>query len=311
MYKKYLLSLSALFLLLTFSCKDKPGGPEIIEYQIKNKPGFTLKITDQGQEPRKLLQFIFKEGFKQNGKMIMEMDIQNTMNGNESPLVNMPSIIMPVNSTVLEVNEDGSAKIKYEINKITVGDRPGANPQLVKSLKGIYSKIELISCTGEVDPSGAGTKPECEFVGDIEPSLINSVKQMMENSNNNVFVPEYPVGIGAKWEISSPSINSGGIVVSYKTLQELVKLDGDAATIYSTFSQKADEQTVKFPGTEFESKISSLSGEGSSNMLIDFDKLLPLGSANSNTKVSMTMQMQDTAENKIVTDMDMNIKFTE
>ena len=100
MYNKFSFSFSILFLLFTISCKDKPGGPEIIEYKIKNKPGFTLKIKDQGQEPRKLLKFNFKEGFTQNGKMIMEMDVQNTMDGNSSPKVYMPSIIMPVNSTV-------------------------------------------------------------------------------------------------------------------------------------------------------------------------------------------------------------------
>ena len=119
MNNRKFLALSILFLLFTFSCKDKHAEPEIIEYQIKNKPGFTMKITDQGSEPRKLLQFNYKEGFKQSGKMIIEMDIQNTMNGNKSPMVNMPSIIMPINSTVEEVDENGNAKIKYEINKIT------------------------------------------------------------------------------------------------------------------------------------------------------------------------------------------------
>ena len=124
----------------------------------------------------------------------------------------------------------------------------------------MYGKIKHISCTGEVDPSGAGTKPECEFVGDMEPSLVSSVKQMMEKSSNNVFVPEYPVGIGAKWEITSPSLDSGGIIISYKTIQELVNLEGDTATIDTTLSQSAEEQMVTFPGTQFESKISSLSG---------------------------------------------------
>ncbi len=310
MYNKFLFSFSILFLLFTISCKDKPGGPEIIEYKIKNKPGFTLKIKDQGQEPRKLLKFNFKEGFTQNGKMIMEMDVQNTMDGNSSPKVYMPSIIMPVNSTVEKINDDGTATIRFEIKEITVEDRPNSNPQLVSSLKQVYSKIRLISCTGEVDTSGAGTKPECEFTGDMEPSLVSSVKQMMESSNSNYFVPEYPVGIGAIWEITNPAMDSGGMVVSYTSLQELVKLEGDIATIDATLTMSADKQTVKFPGTEFDSQISSVSGGGSSKIDINFNELLPQGSANSNTEVAMTIQMPDSKETKIVTDMDANIKFT-
>ena len=120
----------------------------------------------------------------------------------------MPSIIMPVSSTVDKLKEDGTAIIRFDITEITVEGRPGSNPQLVSSLKDVYSRISLISCTGEVDPSGAGTKPECKFTGDMEPGLVSSVKQMMETSNSNYFVPEYPVGIGAKWEITNPAMDS-------------------------------------------------------------------------------------------------------
>ena len=311
MLRKQLLFLSTLLLLFTFSCKDRPGGPEIIEYEIKNKPGFTLKITDQGQEPRKLLKFNFKEDYTQNGKMIMEMDVQNKMNGTASPMVYMPSIIMHVNTNVEKINENGTAVIKYEIKEITVEGRPESNSQIVSSLRDVYGKIRLISCTGTVDPSGAGTRPDCVFEGDMDPSLESSVKQMMESSASNYFVPEYPVGLGAKWEILNPAMDSGGMVVNYKSLQELVKLEGETATIEAVLSMSAGEQTVKFPGTEFESNITSVSGKGSSKIDINFNELLPLGSANSSTEVNMTMQMPDSEETNIVTDMEMNIKFTE
>ena len=145
----------------------------------------------------------------------------------------------------------------------------------------------------------------------MEPSLVSSVKQMMESSNSNYFVPEYPVGIGAIWEITNPAMDSGGMVVSYTSLQELVKLEGDIATIDATLTMSADKQTVKFPGTEFDSQISSVSGGGSSKIDINFNELLPQGSANSNTEVAMTIQMPDSKDTKIVTDMDANIKFTD
>lgn len=311
MNNRKFLALSILFLLFTFSCKDKPEEKEIIEYQVKNKPGFTLKITDRGSEPRKLLKFNYKKGFRQSGRMIMEMDVQNTMNGSISPMVYMPSIVLPVISTVEKLDEDGTATIRFEISEITVEDRPDSNPQLVSNLREVYGKIRLISCTGEVDSSGAGTKPECKFDGDIDPGLVSSIKQMMESSNSNYFVPEYPVGIGAKWEIINPAMDSGGMIVSYKSLQELVKLEGDTATIDATLTMSAGEQTVSFPGTEFDSQISSVSGQGSSKININFNELLPHGSASSNTEVAMTIQMPDSTETKVVTDMDTSIKFTD
>ena len=171
-------------------------------------------------------------------------------------------------------------------------------------------KLHLFPAQGDIDPFGAGSKPECEFEGDIDPSLSASVKQIMENSNNIVFVPEHLVGVGAKWEISSQGMESGGIMVSFKSSQELVKLDGDTATIDTTFTQVADEQTVQFPGNNFKTKIESLSGEGSSKMEINLNELFPTGEAGSKTNVTTIIQMPD-SENKVVTNMDMNIKFTE
>lgn len=310
MFNKTLLFVSALFLLFTFSCKDKPASPDIIEYEIKNKPGFMMKITDQGAEPRKLLKFQFKEGLRQTGSMIMDMDIQNQMNGNSSPMVVMPSIVMPISGAVEKVNDDGSAVITYEISDIEVKSRKNSNPELVNSLVELYSKIKLISCSGEVDPFGLASKPECEFKGDIDPSLSDSVKQIMENSNNIVFLPEHPVGEGAKWEISSSGMESGGITVSFKSSQELVSMDGDTASIETTFEQSAGEQTVQFPGNSFETRVESLKGEGESIMQVDLKKLFPTGDAGSKSNITTIIKMPGSEESKIDTHMNMNLKFT-
>ncbi len=311
MNRKYMIFYSAFLLIFALSCKDRSAEPEIIEYEIKNKPGFTLKITDQGSEPRKLLQFKYKEGYTQIRKMVMKMDVQMTMNGNTSPLVSSPPVIMPIISTVEKVGENGVAKIKYEIKDITVGDDPNANAELVDRLKEQYSKIKSISCTSEFDPSGTSTRPECEFDGDAALNIVQYIDQMMENSGNNIFIPTYPVGVGAKWEISSPSMESGGIVVSYKSVQELVKLEGDIAEIDSVLTQTAAEQEVKFPGTDFNTKIESFNADGTGKMEINFNELLPIGDANSKAEITTIIQLPDSNDNKVITEMDMNIKFTD
>jgi hypothetical protein len=311
MNNKYALVFSVLFLLLTFSCKDQSSEPEIIEYPVDNKPGFTLKLLDRGKEPRQIIKFKLKEGSKETGKIITDMDIQNTMKETQSPMVYMPSINIPVNSVVEEVDENGIAKIKYEIRDITVGDDPDADPNLVKSLRGLYSKIKLISCTAKVDPSGSNTKPECEFQGDLEPSLTESLKQVMENFSNNIFIPKEPVGLGAKWEITNPEMLSGGMLISINTMMQLVKLDGDNATIKSTLSQTAKEQTIKFPGTELESKLTSLNASGSGQMEINFHEFLPRGSTNFITDLTMIIKGQSGQTTEIQTNMAMRVNITD
>ena len=46
-------------------------------------------------------------------------------------------------------------------------------------------------------------------------------------------------------------------------------------------------------------------------MEINLNELFPTGEAGSKTNVITVMQMPDSTENKIVTNMDMNIKFTD
>jgi len=311
MKNNYILALSVLFLLFTFSCKNQPGESEIIEYPVDNKPGFTLKLLDRGKEPRQIIKFNLKEGSKEKGKIISDMEIQNIMNETQSPVVYMPSIIIPVSSVVEKVDDNGTATIKYEVSGVTVGDDQDADPNLIKSLRDLYSKIKLISCTVNVDKSGSNTKPECEFVGELEPSITQSLKETMENFSNNIFIPREPVGVGAEWEISNPDMLSGGISISFKSTLQLEKLDGDNATIKSTTSQFAKEQGVQFPGMQTESKLTSLNGSGAGKMDINFHKFLPRGSIKSKTDISMEIKGQSGQITEIQTNMAMRVNITD
>ena len=134
---------------------------------------------------------------------------------------------------------------------------------------------------------------------------------MMENPITNIFFPEHPVGVGAKWEITNPSVKLGGIDFSYKSSHELVSLEGDTATIDSTLSQNADEQTVKFPGSNFESKIEAYKSTGSGKMNIKFDELLSRGSANAQSEVATVIQPGDGQETRVISNMDMSIEITD
>jgi len=106
-------------------------------------------------------------------------------------------------------------------------------------------------------------------------------------------------------------MESGGIVVSYKSVQELVKLEGDIAEIDSVLTQTAAEQEVKFPGTDFNTKIESFNADGTGKMEINFNELLPIGDANSKAEIATIIQLPDSKDNKVVTEMDMNVKFTD
>ena len=296
---------------LTLSCKDKPSEFKVIEYQIKSKPDFTLKLTDPGREPRKLLKFNFKEGLVENRKMIMDTDIETEMNGTKSPMVYMPSIILPIKSIVEEVKENGTARVKFEINEVSVADDEDANPQLVKSLREQYNKIKNVSCILEVDTFGVGTTPDCEFTGDLGPSIAESVDEMMGNPSSSLFIPEHPVGIGAKWEITNPELKLGGIVFSYKSSHEIVNIEEDTATINTTLVQNADEQMVRFPGAAFETKIEAYSTTGRGSMKIKLDELMPRGKAESESKVTTVIQVGDAPETRVNSNMDMRMEITD
>ena len=233
------------------------------------------------------------------------------MNEIKSPMVYMPSIIIPVNSVVEAVDENGTATINYEVRGVEVGNDPDADPNLVNSLKDLYSKIELISCTVNVDTFGSNSKPECKFDGELELSIVSSLKETMENFSNNIFIPKEPVGVGAKWEISNPEMLSGGILISFNATLQLEKLDGNNATIKSTITQNAKEQGVQFPGMQTESKLSSLKGSGSGQMDINFQEFLPKGSTDSTTDIVMEINGQSGQSTEIETNMSMRVKITD
>ena len=308
----------AFLILLSISCKDKtkessqqPGSEKKSETTARQKSeeGFIIKMINNGSEPRRILKYNFEKEKEEKGKFIMNMDLQMTMSGRQTPKFSSPPIVMPIKMMVKDLNESGTAIISYDMGQIIVEDASGVDPKVVESLRTEYKKLESINCSAEVESSGTYSNTKCNYKGQIDPNLTKNFDQLMENFNSYVFFPDEPVGVGAKWEIAISSFEYGGIDSEYSSTIEIEDIKEDLVEIIINYDQNAGEQIVNDPSMNTSVKIKSLKARGTGNLEIDLNELIPKGNISTESETVTSVDNGQGQEDEVISIMNLNFEM--
>ena len=252
-----------------------------------------VKLLAAGAEPRKVLRLHPKPGDKQTLNLTMKMTIETKAGEMQSPAMDLPPITMPLETTVKGVANNGDISYEMIVGEISVGDEPGAKPEVAAAIKAALAGLKGLSSPGST--SSRGLAKDLEFKA--PPGANPQAGQLMDQIKHFYTqlaapLPEEAVGAGAKWEVKTP-IKTQGVTIEQTATYELVALEGERFTTRNTFAQHAANQAVQNPAIGgVKMNLAKMTGSGTGERTSDLAKLLPIkGTGKVHSESSMTMNM--------------------
>jgi hypothetical protein len=120
-------------------------------------------------------------------------------------------------------------------------------------------------------------------------------------------LPEEPVGVGARWEVTQTLVANGVRMVQIATY-ELVALDDSTATLAVTIAQSAAAQKLAPPGMPAGADVSlvGLTGSGTGRVALTRGALVLYGDIGIMSKLTMDVSAEGQTQ-RLSTDTDMKV----
>jgi hypothetical protein len=251
-----------------------------------------VKLLETGAEPRQLLRLHPKPGDKQTLAMTMNMAMEMKMGDTPSPAMKLPATTMTMEVTVKSVSEEGDIRYDLVIADAAVSDEPEAAPQVAEAMKSALASIKGVSGTGIMSSRGFSKGTELHTPPGADAQIQNTMKQMQDSfSQLSAPFPEEPVGPGARWEARVP-LKSQGMTIEQTSTYKLASIEGERLSVTSTLTQRASKQKIQnptMPGMKMD--LDKMTGSGTGEMKYDLARLLPQGTTEGHSEMSMSMDM--------------------
>jgi len=266
-----------------------------------------VKLIDAGQEPRAPMRLAIASDQKE--VMAMTMKMAMAMDGVQKlPHTRLPAMVMNMGLAVTEVNAHGDFRYDFTLDAVDVvaGDSPPAMVEALRTalgaMKGITGHSRL---TSRAEVCEASVK-----VPDAVPPQLKQTMDGLQQSMAQISVPfpEEPVGVGARWEVSTRLANQG-VDLNQTTTYEIVERTPTTVKVATKITQRAAPQKMNPPGLPPGAVVNleSLDSSGSGTTVFDLTRVVPQdGQVIMATKMAMTIEMMGQKQ-AMSMDMDLDV----
>lgn len=241
-----------------------------------------LEVLDPGKEPKQLIRFQVPVNRQETAILVMQMDSSNTIAGNSTPPLKLPTNVVEMETKVTKVDNNGDLHVSFRypsIQVVVTDDR--VSPEVVKVMRTLMPKLTEVEGEFIIDERGETKSTKFSLPTGSDP-FSQELSSQLSNSFNQLSspFPEVAIGKGAKWRTTN-SIAVNGIAVRQVVDYQLVDLQDDGvATIEMKLAQNGEPQTIQVPGlpVDLAVKMKYFTTRGRGRMKLSFDRLLPLSS---------------------------------
>lgn len=274
---------------------------------IANATPPVVTVEEAGADPKQALRFAPVAGTSEPMLMTLNMTMKMSAGGQKMPAVTSPPIITTGKTEVTGVTADKITMV-YKIESMTVQDKAGTNPAMVKTMRSMLEGLEPFEAHVEMDARGV-------MLGgyvDIPEGLPAPMQQMMEQLQQSlaqivVPLPSEPVGVGARWT-SVGQVEQGGMKIQQTAHYSLDKHADEAVSLAVTVKQELVDPSFEPPGMPgVKGKIELFQSGGKGNVELSLTHLTPTSMS---TEIKLKMAMAISAmgqEQKMDMDMDMGM----
>jgi len=240
-------------------------------------PEPVLKVTDPGKGERHELRFKIAKGWKESAVMLTRMEVTTEMPGLTLPPRKLPTPELDLRVEVTDVAEGGDFTYSFQFYDVRVKQEEGVSSTILEMLKTQLQSLKGLSGTAVVTNRGLARKVEVKIPDSATPQMRQTLESTLQSFKNfSMPMPEEPVGVGAKWEVSQ-EIETGGLKVHQVSSYEVVKIEGGQVQLKIEVKHSADPQDVKAPNPAAAAKLSLVSMDlrGTGEALLELQRVLP------------------------------------
>ncbi len=207
----------------------------------------------------------------------------------------MPGVRMAATLNVLEIDDNGLAKRKLVVDKVSLLDGPGLPTDTKSQINTQLKGLEQLRVTDKLDSRGVVHSLHIETGTVTDPQLKQLVGSMEHTFGQmGAPFPEEEVGVGAKWQIQN-RIEQMGFRIDQTTTYELLELDKKQGKIKLSLRQTAPPGDLSPPGLPAgaSAKLISMKGSGKGQLVFDLEKSMPNGLIETNSDIKLSVMMGD------------------
>jgi hypothetical protein len=248
------------------------------------------EVTDYGAEPRQLLRYAWAEGQAETFGIEVATSLSMSMDGVSVMEMELP-MAMTTDMLVVDVREDGSARVEFVYTELDFGDAAlsseliSSDDEIDESMSDFDSELDemtkdFVGITGwqEMDDRGHILEFGVDMPEAFPPELRGQFDQLSGSAASGEPMPEEPVGLGAKW-VSSGSFGSAGVALAMDGETEVVALDDTSVTLRRTMTMDVEDAASVFgelpPGVDI--SVEEFVFEGGGETRVELDGVVPDG----------------------------------
>ncbi len=226
------------------------------------------ELLEPGAEPRQALRFTFTEGAVTTADLTVETDVEQSVGGRTQSL-DTPPIVQTMAITTDRVTDQG-AELSFEVTAASV-DRTetGLDPSALDDMDAAVADLVGLAGAMTVSDTGAASDVSYEIPDDADEQTTTLLEQLEgQVAGLTVPLPTEPVGVGARWQATTP-FRSSGIVVEQTTTYEITAIEGTSVTYAATVEQTGERQDIELGGVEAELVSSDVQGTAEGTIALD------------------------------------------
>lgn len=252
-----------------------------------------VKLVSTGAEPRVALRYNVPAGAKGRVDMTTSMAMSMDMAGMAMPEMAMPVMKTSILTSVTSVAANGDMVVRSESTPMVM-DMKGVDPMLAGAFQGAETGTGGLVATSVMDSRGRlrGTKIDSSAI--VNPQMKQMADQVADSMKSiAAALPEEPVGVGAKWETRTRTVQAG--VESFQTMtMEVVSIAGPKVTFKATMASTTPAQTLNLPGMPdgASARVRDFKGTGSGTTVIDLSNIVTEGEMTMKIAVALNLSIQ-------------------
>lgn len=265
----------------------------------------TSQQPDGDDEAGHQLRLDLTAGETYSAVMSMDMGMTMTLDGEQAPSVELPTVALIMDISVEDVAED-EIVVEFSYRDL---ETSGGDEQVRRQMESALAAMEGVSGTITLSPRGELLDSSMELPTDLDPDLASLMQQMEQQLEQlTVPFPEEPVSVGDSWT-HEDTIEISGVRSTTETTYTLTELDGDEYVIDIDLTQTTHPGPLEGPGGETVGTVEGGTLEGVGTLSGRLDRPIP---ENAETTASGTTRMLlegDTDRQEMLLEMEVAMRF--
>jgi hypothetical protein len=246
----------------------QPAGP--VEVKIPALQT-TVKVVSGGKGKKEALRYTVKQGAKQ--AVELSMDFSGKQDTEEQVV---PTIVLIGEAETRAVDKDGNAE--YTVTVTGTDARSVSGSQVpVEKFKAVLGTLAGLTIGGTIGTTGVAGDVTLR-IDKPQENAADTLELLRLTFPTLPVLPKEAVGVGARWQSTTNAKLADRLDVTQTTDYELVAHNGSTWTIKGTTKVSGKDQDVE------DSKVSAISGSGTSETTIAAGALYPTHKASLETQ---------------------------